>query len=97
MLILLGVSTVYFAFLASMFLVMCQPPQRFGQVMAYVPMPVMSVLPFEAMWNVARGGTARIGEMAPDFDLPTIDRKSRVVLSSLRGKQPVVLVFGSYT
>jgi len=97
MLILLGVSTVYFAFLASMFLVMCQPPQRFGQVMAYVPMPVMSVLPFEAMLNVARGGTARIGEMAPDFDLPTIDRKSRVVLSSFRGKQPVVLVFGSYT
>ena len=27
-----------------MFVVMCQPPQRFGQIMAYVPMQVMSLL-----------------------------------------------------
>ena len=97
MLSLLAVAMLYVAFLATMFVVMCQPPQRFGQIMAYVPMPVMSILPFEAMWNVARGGTARVGEMAPDFDLPTVDRKSRVALASFRGKQPVVLVFGSYT
>jgi hypothetical protein len=97
MLILLAVAMLYVAFLATMFVVMCQPPQRFGQIMAYVPMPAMSLLPFEAMWNVARGGTAHVGEMAPDFDLPTVDRKSRVALASFRGKQPVVLVFGSYT
>ena len=97
MLILLAVAVLYVAFLATMFVVMCQPPQRFGQVMAYFPMPAMSLLPFEAMWNVARGGTARVGDLAPDFDLPTVDRKSRVTLSSFRGKQPVVLVFGSYT
>ena len=34
----------------------------------------------------------------PDFTLPTDDGASpRVSLSSFRGKQPVVLVFGSYT
>jgi hypothetical protein len=97
MLILLAVAMLYVAFLATMFVVMCQPPQRFGQIMAHVPMPVISLFPFEAMWNVARGGTARVGEMPPDFDLPAVDRKSRVTLSSFRGKQPVVLVFGSYT
>jgi hypothetical protein len=97
MLILLAVGMLYVAFLASMFVVMCQPPQRFGQIMAYFPMSAMSLLPFEEMWNVARGGTARVGDLAPDFDLPTVDRKSRVALSSFRGKQPVVLVFGSYT
>jgi len=36
------------------------------------------------------------GDAAPDFRLPTLDHKSEVELSSLRGK-PVVLVFGSYT
>jgi len=35
--------------------------------------------------------------MAPDFRLPTLDRKETVQLSSYRGSRPVVLVFGSYT
>jgi peroxiredoxin len=35
--------------------------------------------------------------MAPDFTLPTLDKSANVQLSSFRGKQPVVLVFGSYT
>ena len=95
--VLLAAAVLYVAAFAAMFVVMCQPPQRFGQIMAYFPMPAMSLFPFEAMWNVARGGTTRVGEMAPDFDLPTIDRKTRVRLSSFRGKRPVVLVFGSYT
>jgi hypothetical protein len=88
---------VYGSFLAGMFVVMCQPPQRFGQIMKYVPMPALMVVPFESMWNVARGGPTRVGEMAPDFTLPTVDHKAQVSLSSFRGKQPVVLVFGSYT
>jgi hypothetical protein len=76
-----------------MFIVMCQPPHRFGKIMAYVPMPTMAIVPLESMWNVARGGTARVGQLAPDFTLPTVDRKSDVRLASFRGKQPVVLVF----
>ena len=93
----LGALAAYVVFLAGMFIVMCQPPQRFGQIMAYVPMPAMMVVPFEPMWNVARGGATRVGEMAPDFELTTVDRKGQVRLASFRGTQPVVLVFGSYT
>ena len=95
--VLLGALAGYAVFLAGMFIVMCQPPHRFGKIMAYVPMPAMAIVPFEPMWNVARGGATRVGEMAPDFALPTVDRKADVRLASFRGKQPVVLVFGSYT
>jgi peroxiredoxin len=49
------------------------------------------------MWLWARGGTLSVGGEAPDFTLRTQDAKSRVTLSSFRGKQPVVLVFGSYS
>ena len=39
-----------------------------------------------------------VGELAPDFELPLLsDTKTRVRLSSFRGKQPVGLIFGSYT
>jgi hypothetical protein len=92
--VLLG---VYVVFLGAMFVVMCQPPARFGQIMARFPMPAMMIVPFEPMWSVARRGATRVGEMAPDFTLPTLDRRSEVQLSSFRGKRPVVLVFGSYT
>jgi hypothetical protein len=95
--VMLGLLAIYVVFLAGMFVVMRQPPQRFGQIMAYVPMPALIVLPFERMWNIARGGTTRVGEMAPEFTLQTIDRKSEVRLASFRGDRPVVLVFGSYT
>jgi hypothetical protein len=88
---------VYALFLTGLFIVMCQPPDRFGRIMAYFPMPAMMIVPFERMWNVARGGSLRVGDPAPEFVLPTVDRKSEVRLSEFRGKQPVVLVFGSYT
>jgi hypothetical protein len=93
----LGALTVYVVFLAGMFIVMCQPPQRFGQIMARFPTPAMRLVPFEPMWNLARRGATRAGEMAPDFSLPTVDRKTEVRLASFRGHRPVVLVFGSYT
>jgi hypothetical protein len=35
--------------------------------------------------------------VAPEFNLATLDKKSRVALSSLMAHGPVVLVFGSYT
>jgi hypothetical protein len=84
-------------FLTGMFIVMCQPPQRFGQIMRHFPMPAMAIVPFEPMWNLARGGRTRVGELAPDFVLTTVDHKADVRLASLRGDRPVVLVFGSYT
>jgi Ca2+-binding EF-hand superfamily protein len=41
--------------------------------------------------------TLKVGDLAPDFTLPTLDGKKYVELSSFRGQQPVVLVFASYT
>ena len=41
--------------------------------------------------------TLKVGDAAPDFRLKTIDGSAEVQLSSYRGKQAVVLVFGSYT
>ncbi len=38
-----------------------------------------------------------VGSEAPNFKLKTADGKSEMELTSLRGKKPVVLVFGSYT
>lgn len=38
-----------------------------------------------------------VGDEAPDFELPVLDRKGATMrLSELRGK-PVALIFGSYT
>jgi hypothetical protein len=39
----------------------------------------------------------RAGDMAPDFTLYDIEGKDSVTLSDFRGKQPVALVFGSFT
>ncbi|MDE3076958.1 MAG: redoxin domain-containing protein [Chloroflexota bacterium] len=39
---------------------------------------------------------AKVGELAPDFELPTIEGE-RVRLSSFRGQKHVVLEFGSIT
>jgi cytochrome oxidase Cu insertion factor (SCO1/SenC/PrrC family) len=94
--IAVAVAIAYVVFLSVMFVVMSQPPQRFGQIMRYFPMPAMMIVPFEPMWNAARGGELRVGDEAPDFTLPRSDKSGTVQLSSLRGK-PVVLVFGSYT
>jgi hypothetical protein len=95
--LVLVLVSIYVVALAGMFLVMCLPPERFGRVMRHLPMPVTRLLPFPPMWNVARAGRTRVGSPAPDFTLPTLDRRREVKLSSFRGAQPVVLVFGSYT
>jgi hypothetical protein len=39
----------------------------------------------------------RAGDVAPDFTLHDIEGKNSITLSSLRGKKPVALVFGSFT
>lgn len=39
----------------------------------------------------------RVGEFAPDFELPSMDGSAVMRLSSFRWARPVLLVFGSYT
>ena len=77
---------------------MRKPPETFARFMTHVPGPVAFLaLPFETMWTHARAGMLGIGDSAPDFDLLKLDKTSRVQLSALNAKGPVVLVFGSYT
>jgi hypothetical protein len=84
-------------FSARVYYAMRQPPDAFGHFMAKLPMPLMMAFPFETLWMRARAGTVNVGDTAPDFRLPSVDRRSTVQLSSFRGNRPVVLVFGSYT
>ena len=76
---------------------MSQGPDAIGRFMAAVPGPAYLVLPFETLWNHTRAGTLAVGDLAPDFDLPTADGAARVRLSQFRDQRPVVLIFGSYT
>jgi hypothetical protein len=83
---------------ATVYAAMRQPPEAFGRFMMHVPGPVAFLaLPFETMWMRARAGALEIGDPAPDFSLMKLDKTERVQLSSVLAKQPVVLVFGSYT
>lgn len=93
----LGLAAVYLAAVAAFFLLMKQPPETFARAVAALPRFSMAVLPFPPLWAVARAGALKSGDLAPDFDLEALDRKSRVRLSQYRGVRPVVLVFGSYT
>jgi hypothetical protein len=100
--ILLKVSLVLFVlwlgFVAFMWRTMKLPPEQFGAVMMHMPIPaVFLVAPFETMWLRARAGGLHPGDVAPDFNLQTLDKTSHVALSSLNARGPVVLVFGSYT
>ncbi|MBI1738180.1 MAG: hypothetical protein HYR58_02910 [Acidobacteria bacterium] len=93
-----GVIVALYAVASGVLLAaMYQPPDKFGAFMAKMPKPFMYVLPFPPLWKMARAGQLRAGDMAPDFSLETVDKKSRVELASFRGQKPVVLVFGSYT
>src|SRR5436190_3490446 len=91
------VVVIYAVAVASLAIAMRQPPDRFGQVMAKLPPIAFMALPFQPLWMNARAGTLEIGQPAPDFALKALDGGATVRLSSFRGKQPVVLVFGSYT
>jgi len=79
--------------------VMRRPPEQFGHFMARIPAPVaFLVFPFETLWTRARAGTLHIGDAAPDFTLTKLDKTGQLQLSSLTAqRQPLVLIFGSYT
>ena len=95
--ILAVLVVVWLSFVGFIFWAMNQPPEKFGAVMKHMPWPVFLVLPFETLWNQARGGTLHEGDPAPDFTLTKLDKSGTVQLSELSKKQPVVMVFGSYT
>jgi hypothetical protein len=96
--VLLAAVVLYIALAATVVTAMLQPPSRFGQIMRYLPAPlVWGLLPGPRIWLWARQGTLAEGQLAPDFTLATSDRTGSVTRSSHRGKQPVVLIFGSYT
>ena len=92
-----ALAAVWVLLTAAFYGAMRQTPDAFGRFMKHVPLPFMLVLPFETLWNRARGGRVQAGDAAPDFNLPTLDHASQVRLSSFRGSRPVALVFGSYT
>jgi len=92
-----AIILAWVGFVAFVYSAMRKPPEQFAALMAKLPGPAMLLFPFETMWGQARRGTVDVGDMAPDFTLPMLDRTGEVSLSSFRGKQPVVLVFGSYT
>ena len=94
----LGLVGLYLALVGAVALLMLQPPERFGQIMKHLPMPVIwALVPGPRIWMWAREGKLREGQPAPDFALSTPDGSNRVTLSSHRGQKPVVLIFGSYT
>jgi hypothetical protein len=93
----LVLAVLWLAFVGFIAWAMHQPPERFGRVMARMPAAAYFVIPFETLWTQARAGVLPPGQMAPDFSLSALNKSETVQLSSFRGKQPVVLVFGSYT
>jgi hypothetical protein len=83
--------------LVGFFTAMRQKPEVFSKIMSRTPNLVFSIFPFKPMWLSARSGVLKIGDQAPDFSLESHDGKATIRLSALRGRRPVVLVFGSYT
>jgi hypothetical protein len=96
----LGVIALLWVFACgALFAVMRQSPETFARVMARIPGPVaFLVLPFETLWMRARAGKLQVGDPAPDFSLMKLDKSAQVQLSAFTAqRQPVVLIFGSYT
>jgi hypothetical protein len=95
---LLALALVYGALSGLLAWALGQPPHRVTRILRYLPQPlVFRVLPGPRLWRWARQGPLAVGDPAPDFTLPLLDRSGSVTLSSFRGRKPVVLVFGSYT
>jgi hypothetical protein len=90
-------AVLYAAATGAFFFAMCQGPDFFARTMRHVPDYAFIVFPLKPLWMDARKGTLHVGDDAPDFALESTDHKSHFQLSSVRGQEPVVLVFGSYT
>ena len=95
--VLVGIVVAYLLFVGYILWAMHQPPETFGRVMSRMPDAAYLILPFETMWTRARAGQLQNGDPAPDFSLLKLDKSDKIQLSALSSRQPVVLVFGSYT
>jgi hypothetical protein len=95
--VFVGLAVAYLLFAGYILWAMRQSPETFGRVMSRMPDAAYLILPFETMWTHARSGRLRNGDPAPDFSLLKLDKTDKVQLSALSSRQPVVLVFGSYT
>jgi hypothetical protein len=95
--VLVGLVMAYALFAGYILWAMHQPPETFGRVMSRMPDAAYLILPFETMWIHARAGQLQKGDPAPDFSLLKLDKSDKIQLSALSSRQPVVLVFGSYT
>lgn len=95
--VLLTVFLLWAVFVGFMWHTMRKPPEDFARVMKHMPWEVFLVVPFETLWTRARAGTLKIGDPAPDFSLLKLDKSATVRLSEVNAKQPVVMIFGSYT
>ena len=93
----IGLAVAYLLFASYILWTMHQPPETFGRVMSKMPDAAYLILPFETLWTHARAGRLQTGDPAPDFSLLKLDKSDKVQLSALSSRQPVVLVFGSYT
>ena len=95
--VLLTAFVLWVAFVSFMWHIMHKPPEDFAWVMKHMPWEVFLVVPFETLWTHARAGSLQIGDPAPDFSLLKLDKSANVRLSEVNAKQPVVMIFGSYT
>jgi hypothetical protein len=96
--VLIALLLVWIAFVGVIWWSMRQPPEKFASVMSRMPAPVVFLFaPFETLWTNARAGGLHSGDAAPDFTLMKLDKSEVIQLSSLTSRQPVVLIFGSYT
>ena len=92
-----ALAIAWLGFVAFVDWAMHQTPEKFGHVMAHMPMPAYFMFPFETMWLQARAGHLNPGDQAPDFMVKTLETKTPMQLASVWSSKPVVLVFGSYT
>jgi len=93
-----GLLLPYLGLIAFLWWTMHLPPEQFGRTMANMPGGVVFLLaPFETLWTEARAGSLQVGDAAPDFELEKLDKSGAIRLSELASRQPVVLIFGSYT
>ncbi len=95
--ILAIVFVLWLGFVGFIWRAMHRPPEGFARVMSHMPWQVFLILPFETLWTQARAGTLHPGDTAPDFSLLKLDKTETFRLSELNKKEPVVMVFGSYT
>jgi hypothetical protein len=91
------VFVLWLAFVDFIWHAMHKSPEDFARVMSHMPWEVFLVVPFETLWTRARAGTLQVGDAAPDFSLLKLDHSATVRLSEVNAKQPVVMIFGSYT